>query len=123
LSDHTDDREKAELIATELSGNPLAITAVAGLLSSMSLEEILNTLQRYSSFSKILPPGTSPTLVQYDSPFGATWDKAQEKLDPSSRLLVQTLAMLSPTGLTEEIVLSGDQNANLSLFRLDSVAQ
>ncbi|RYC83738.1 hypothetical protein BFJ63_vAg13405 [Fusarium oxysporum f. sp. narcissi] len=123
LSDHTDHREKAELIATELSGNPLAITAVAGLLSSMSLEEILNTLQRYSSFSKILPPGTSPTLVQYDSPFGATWDKAQEKLDPSSRLLVQTLAMLSPTGLTEEIVLSGDQNANLSLFRLDSVAQ
>ncbi|QKD53703.2 P-loop containing nucleoside triphosphate hydrolase protein [Fusarium oxysporum Fo47] len=122
LSDHTDHREKAELIATELSGNPLAITAVAGLLSSMSLEEILNTLQRYSSFSKILPPGTSPTLVQYDSPFGATWDKAQEKLDPSSRLLVQTLAMLSPTGLTEEIVLSGDQNANLSLFRLDSVA-
>ncbi|EXL71117.1 hypothetical protein FOPG_13083 [Fusarium oxysporum f. sp. conglutinans race 2 54008] len=123
LSDHTDHREKAELIATELSGNPLAITAVAGLLSSMSLEEILNTLQRYSSFSKIIPPGTSPTLVQYDSPFGATWDKAQEKLDPSSRLLVQTLAMLSPTGLTEEIVLSGDQNANLSLFRLDSVAQ
>ncbi|EXL40202.1 hypothetical protein FOCG_17194 [Fusarium oxysporum f. sp. radicis-lycopersici 26381] len=123
LSDHTDHREKAELIATELSGDPLAITAVAGLLSSMSLEEILNTLQRYSSFSKILPPGTSPTLVQYDSPFGATWDKAQEKLDPSSRLLVQTLAMLSPTGLTEEIVLSGDQNANLSLFRLDSVAQ
>ncbi|TVY72341.1 Transcription activator GutR [Fusarium oxysporum f. sp. cubense] len=123
LSDHTDHREKAELIATELSGNPLAITAVAGLLSSMSLEEILNTLQRYSSFSKILPPGTSPTLVQYDSPFGVTWDKAQEKLDPSSRLLVQTLAMLSPTGLTEEIVLSGDQNANLSLFRLDSVAQ
>ncbi|KAL5607036.1 hypothetical protein FOBRF1_007533 [Fusarium oxysporum] len=122
LSDHTDHREKAELIATELSGNPLAITAVAGLLSSMSLEEILNTLQRYSSFSKILPPDTSPTLVQYDSPFGATWDKAQEKLDASSRLLVQTLAMLSPTGLTEEIVLSGDQNANLSLFRLNSVA-
>ncbi|KAF5667724.1 tetratricopeptide-like helical [Fusarium denticulatum] len=123
LSGNTGHHEKAELIATELSGNPLAITAVAGLLSSMSLEEILNTLKRYSSFSKILPPGASPTLVQYDSPFGATWDKAQNKLDPSSRLLLKTLAMLSPTGLTEEIVLSGDQNTNLSLFGLESVAQ
>ncbi|OAA43581.1 nb-arc [Cordyceps fumosorosea ARSEF 2679] len=114
---------KAEAIAAELSGVPLAITFVAGIYSSMNLGEILMELQQNTSFATLMSPEASPVIAHYDKPFGITWDTARKQLSSKALLLVQTLAMLSPTGVSEDVILAGDPLSNLSMFGLGSKSQ
>ena len=118
-----DVQRNAEMIAAELSGIPLAMTFVAGLFSSMPLEEILSELKQQTSFTAILTPGITPVLAFYDKPFGKTWDIARKQLTPTSLLLVQTLAMLSHTGLAENIILADHQHPHASVLGIKSKSQ
>lgn len=123
FSGEDDVQRNAEMIAAELSGIPLAMTFVAGLFSSMPLEEILSELKKQSSFTAILAPGITPVLAFYDKPFGKTWDIARKQLAPTSLLLVQIMAMLSHTGLAEDIILADHQHPHLAVLGIKSKSQ
>lgn len=100
--------EAAKALSNQLGGLPLLLSHVAGFLQSSkcSLGDILKDLQEPSSFKQIWGfDSTNSTNFQYGEPMRKVWNLALKALTGEAFTTLQIMAMLSPDGIAEDLLI------------------
>ncbi len=108
MTHETDQHDAVVSLCKELGGLPLAIAHIAGYMeaSSISPQETLGMFKDLSDSNAIF--NDKPvTTFDYDKALNCVWDIALRELDTDTRKLMQVLSMLSPTGVSDEMLRVG----------------
>lgn len=108
----TQDLNFANKIVDKLSGIPLAISTVAGAYCGLQPGEIWRLLSDHCVVSIAGSVSTAATY-QYEKTLETVLDQSERALSLDSLQLVRILAMLSPVGVQENILFSGDGDLGL----------
>jgi hypothetical protein len=99
--------EIAKDISTDLGGLAVAISHCAGYIekSQSTLDEFRKLYQNRARSSQVWSEDCSTWTYQYQNTLKTTWDIALAELPPSSRALINVLAMLDADAASEEMIL------------------
>lgn len=104
------DHEAAIQLSKEVGGLPLALAFLAGLAmeTQSSLPDCLRLIQDRPT--QIFSLHASSSCPQYSQSLATVLQKSLSALEPTERLLMQTLSMLSPDGVPECLFLDNGTN-------------
>ena len=114
------DSDIARKISREVGGLPILLFHAAGFAthSQCRLKDLLELLQQPTSYKEILEYDSSDTSTfQYEIPMSRLWGLALKELSPEAVQTLRILAMLSPDGVPEAMLMGDWINPQLSFLQ------